>query len=69
VIAVNVPGSLLPSTGLPPSQYRFNYWPENPDPTLNQQIASFAPEFNDAQVGVIGDGPEVTKGARRGRPS
>ena len=53
VIAVNVPGSLLPSTGLPPSQFRFNYWPEDPDPSLKEQIASFAPEFNDAQVGVI----------------
>ncbi len=53
VIAVNVPGNLLPSTGLPPSQYRFNYWPEDPDPALGEQIASFAPEFNDAQVGVI----------------
>jgi uncharacterized protein (TIGR03118 family) len=53
VIAVTVPGSLLPSTGLPPSQFRFNYWPENPDPALKEQIASFTPEFNDAQVGVI----------------
>ena len=53
VIAVNVPGSLLPSTGLPPSQFRFNYWPEDPDPSLKEPIASFAPEFNDAQVGVI----------------
>jgi uncharacterized protein (TIGR03118 family) len=53
VIAVTVPGSLLPSTGLPPSQFRFNYWPENPDPALTEQIASFTPEFNDAQVGVI----------------
>ena len=53
VIAVHVPGSLLPSTGLPPSQFRFNYWPEDPDPTLNEPIASFVPEFNDAQIGVI----------------
>ncbi len=53
VIAVTVPGSLLPSTGLPPSQFRFNYWTENPDPALTEPIASFAPEFNDAQVGVI----------------
>jgi hypothetical protein len=53
VIVVNVPAGLLPSTGLPPSLYRFNYWSENPDPSLKQQIASFAPEFNDAQVGVI----------------
>jgi hypothetical protein len=53
VIAVTVPGSLLPSTGLAPSQFRFNYWPENPDPALTEPIASFTPEFNDAQVGVI----------------
>jgi hypothetical protein len=53
VIAVTVPGSLLPSTGLPPSQFRFNYWPENPDSALTEPIASFTPEFNDAQVGVI----------------
>ena len=56
VVALTVPGGLLPSTGLAPSQFRFNYWPEHPDPTLTlqQQIASFAPEFNNAQVGVIG---------------
>ena len=53
VIAVHLPGSLLPSTGLPPSQFRFNYWTENPDPTLSEPIASFVPEFNDAQVGEI----------------
>jgi hypothetical protein len=50
-VVVKVPGSLLPSTGLAPSQYRFNYWPEDPDPALSQQVASFAPEFNDIQVG------------------
>jgi hypothetical protein len=53
VIAVNIPGSLLPSTGLPPSQFRFNYWPENADLALTEPIASFVPELNDAQVGVI----------------
>jgi hypothetical protein len=55
VVALTVPGGLLPSTGLAPSQFRFNYWPEHPDPTLTlqQQIASFAPEFNNAQVVVI----------------
>jgi hypothetical protein len=53
VVAVKVPANLLPSTGLDPSQYRFNYWPENPAPGLKQSIASFAPEFNDSQVGVI----------------
>ena len=52
-IQVVIPGSLLPSTGLPPSQFRFNYWPENPDPALTEPIASFTPEFNDAQVGAI----------------
>ena len=46
------------------SQYRFDYWPENPDPTLSQHIASFAPEFNDAQVGVIGNGPQAAHDAR-----
>ena len=34
VVAVTVPGGLLPSTGLAPSQFRFNYWPEDPDPAL-----------------------------------
>lgn len=52
VVAVNVPGNLLPSTGLPPSQYRFNYWPEDGLPG-SSHIASFAPEFNDIQVGTI----------------
>jgi uncharacterized protein (TIGR03118 family) len=64
VITVKVPGSLLPSTALPPSQYRFNYWLENPDPALNPQVASFAPELNDAQVGVIGGGPKMTTTSR-----
>jgi uncharacterized protein (TIGR03118 family) len=50
-VVVRVPGRHLPSTGLATSQYRFNYWPEDPDPALNEQIASFAPEFNDVQVG------------------
>jgi hypothetical protein len=52
VVAVKVPGSALPSTGLAPSQYRFNYWPEDGMPG-STHIASFAPEFNDARVGVI----------------
>jgi hypothetical protein len=59
LVAVIVPGSALPSTGLPSSQYRFNYWPEDGQPG-SANIASFAPEFNDAQVGVIAD--------REGRP-
>jgi uncharacterized protein (TIGR03118 family) len=53
-VAVIVSGSALPSTGLPPSQYRFDYWPEDGQPG-STHIASFAPEFNDAQVGVIGE--------------
>jgi hypothetical protein len=61
VVAVVVPGSALPSTGLPPSQYKFNYWPEDGQ-RGSAHIASFAPEFNDAQVGVIRpdrDGPDT----------
>jgi hypothetical protein len=53
VVAVNVPGSLLPSTGLKPADYKFNYWPEDGLPGSNN-IASFAPEFEDAQVGSLG---------------
>lgn len=52
-VAVIVPASALPSTGLPPSQYRFNYWPEDGKPG-STHIASFAPEFNDARIGVLG---------------
>jgi hypothetical protein len=52
VVAVVVPGSALPSTGLAPSRYKFNYWPED-GCAVPTHIASFVPEFNDAQVGVI----------------
>src|SRR5262249_16151950 len=31
-VTVTVPASRLPSTGLSPSQYRFNYWPEDGGP-------------------------------------
>ena len=50
-IAVVIPGSLLPSTGLSPSHYRYNFWPED---GLNgsTHIARFAPDFHDIQVGV-----------------
>jgi hypothetical protein len=47
-VSVTVSASLLPSTGLAPSQYRFNYWPED----ISASVASFAPEFGNAQVGV-----------------
>jgi hypothetical protein len=50
-VSVTVPGSLLPSTGLAPSQYRFNYWPEDGGPPVSSSVASFAPETNTVQVG------------------
>ena len=49
MVKVIVPASLLPSTGLAPSQYRFNFWPDYDTPTA---VASFLPESTDAQVGV-----------------
>jgi hypothetical protein len=51
-IRVKLAASLLPSTGLPPSQYRFNLWPEDGGPPSSSSISSFAPEFTDAQVGT-----------------
>jgi hypothetical protein len=49
-ISVVVPGSLLPSTGLSPSHFRFAYWPED-GLAGSTNIASFAPTFHDIQVG------------------
>ena len=49
MVKVIVPASLLPSTGLAPSQYRFNFWPDYDTPMA---VASFLPESTDAQVGV-----------------
>jgi hypothetical protein len=51
-VSVTVPASLLPSTGLSPSQYRFNYWPEDGGPPTSSSVASFAPEPTTAQVGM-----------------
>jgi hypothetical protein len=51
-VSVTVPESLLPSTGLAPSQYRFNYWPEDGGPPVSSSVASFAPENTTAQVGL-----------------
>jgi hypothetical protein len=51
-VTVTVPGSLLPSTGLPMSHYRFNYWPESGGPPASSSVASFAPELNTAMVGM-----------------
>ena len=50
-IGVEIAGSLLPSTGLTPSHYRYNFWPED-GLAGSTNIASFAPEFHDIQVGV-----------------
>jgi hypothetical protein len=50
VVAVNIPGYLLPSTGLSPSQFRYAYWPEDGQ-MGSTHIASFGPEFQDIQVG------------------
>ena len=52
-VKVVVPGSLLPSAGLAPKQFRFNYWPENPGVTTSSPVASFAPERTTAQVGTM----------------
>ena len=52
-VAVTVPSKLLPSTGLAPAQYRFNYWPEDGGPPVSASVASFAPEFTTAQVGTV----------------
>ena len=50
-VAVTIPGSLLPSTGLTPTQYRYNFWPED-GLAGSTNIASFAPETHDIRVGV-----------------
>ena len=39
-VSVVVPSRLLPSTGLSPSQYRFNYWPEDGGPPVSSSVAS-----------------------------
>ena len=49
-LSVVVPGSLLPSTGLAPSQFRFNFWPEDGQ-VGSTHIASFTPETHDIRVG------------------
>jgi hypothetical protein len=52
-VEIDVPASMLPSTGLDPTQYRFNYWPEYFPGFQANLIASFVPEFGTAQVGVM----------------
>ncbi len=51
-VSVTVPGTLLPSTGLSPSHYRFNFWPEDGG-AGNSSVASFAPERTTARVGTL----------------
>jgi hypothetical protein len=50
-VAVNIPGNLLPSTGLAPAQFRYAYWPED-GLAGSTNISSFAPNFQDIQVGL-----------------
>jgi hypothetical protein len=50
-IQVEIAGNLLPSTGLAPSHFRYDFWPEDGLPG-STNIASFAPEFHDIRVGV-----------------
>jgi hypothetical protein len=50
-VSVVIPGNLLPSTGLAPSHFRYDFWPEDGLPGTTH-IASFAPEFHDIRVGV-----------------
>jgi hypothetical protein len=51
-VSVTVPESLLPSTGLDPVQYRFNFWPEDGDSPSSSSVASFLPENTTVQVGA-----------------
>jgi hypothetical protein len=50
-IQVGIEGNLLPSTGLAPSHYRYDFWPED-GLAGSTHIASFAPGFHDIRVGV-----------------
>jgi hypothetical protein len=51
-VKVTVASGLLPSTGLAPSQYGFNFWPEDGGPPISASVASFLPESTNAQVGT-----------------
>jgi hypothetical protein len=55
VIAVGVPASLLPSTGLNEGLYRYAYWPEDGQAGF-AHIASFAPQLQDIPIGIIDGG-------------
>ncbi len=49
-VEVTIPGTMLPSTGLAPSHFRYAYWPED-GLAGSTNIASFAPELKDIRVG------------------
>ena len=49
-VEVIIPGSLLPSTGLAPSHFRYAYWPEG-GLAGSTNISSFAPELQDIRIG------------------
>jgi hypothetical protein len=48
-VQVAIAGSLLPSTGLAPSHFRYAYWPED-GLAGSTHIGSFAPDFRDIRV-------------------
>ena len=54
-VSVTIPGNMLPSTGLPPSQYRFVFWTYDPVGDGGQQTwlntGSCAPVFQTLRVG------------------
>jgi hypothetical protein len=52
-VSVNIPGSMLPSTGLAPSQYRFGYWTYWPHGSQTwANCGSLAPEVHPIKIGV-----------------
>jgi len=55
-VSVDVPGSLLPSTGLTPDHYLINLWPRTGDFVGNAAISDFAPNNSDFAVST----PEPT---------
>lgn len=58
-ILADVPASLLPSSALPPSQYRVNLWPRFAGAVGNNQISDFAPDNSTIQVSAVGEPPSL----------
>jgi hypothetical protein len=50
-IAVEIAGSLLPSTGLATTQFLYDNWPDD-GLAGSTNIASFTPKFHDIRVGM-----------------